>query len=51
LGISASLLAFLLYNIPPAHIFRGDFGSLFIGMLLATFTFVFIENKTGVENI
>jgi|LakMenEpi03Aug12_release.lakeMendotaPanAssembly.Ray.scaffolds.fasta_scaffold5613399_1 UDP-N-acetylmuramyl pentapeptide phosphotransferase/UDP-N-acetylglucosamine-1-phosphate transferase len=44
-------MAFLLYDRPPAHIFRGDSGSLIIGMLLATFTFVIIENKTGVENI
>jgi len=51
LGISASLLAFLLYNRPPAHIFMGDSGSLFIGMLLATFTFVFIENKTGAAGL
>ena len=41
---AASLFAFLLYNKPPAHIFMGDSGSLFLGLLLTTFTFAFIED-------
>lgn len=46
LSLSGVLIAFLLYNKPPAHIFMGDAGSLYIGMLLATFTMVFIEGKS-----
>ncbi|MCX6338205.1 MAG: hypothetical protein NT153_13170, partial [Bacteroidetes bacterium] len=38
---------FIFYNKPPAYIFMGDSGSLFIGMILATFTFVFIEQQNG----
>lgn len=47
LSAASALTAFLLYNKPPAYIFMGDSGSLFIGMLLATFTFVFIEEKSS----
>jgi UDP-GlcNAc:undecaprenyl-phosphate GlcNAc-1-phosphate transferase len=46
LSSASALIAFILYNKPPAYIFMGDSGSLFIGMLLATFTFVFIEEKS-----
>ena len=48
LSVASALTAFLLYNKPPAYIFMGDSGSLFIGMLLATFTFVFIEEKSSI---
>lgn len=51
LSAASALTAFLLYNKPPAYIFMGDSGSLFIGMLLATFTFVFIEEKSNLVNI
>ena len=47
LSAASALIAFILYNKPPAYIFMGDSGSLFIGMLLATFTFVFIEEKSS----
>lgn len=47
ISVAASLIAFILYNKPPAYIFMGDSGSLFIGLLLATFTFVFIEEKSN----
>lgn len=47
LSAASALTAFILYNKPPAYIFMGDSGSLFIGMLLATFTFVFIEEKSS----
>jgi len=36
-----SLCAFLWYNKPPARIYMGDAGSLFIGGLLATIPFLF----------
>ena len=36
MALSGSLLAFLVYNFPPASIFMGDSGSLFLGFTLAT---------------
>jgi UDP-GlcNAc:undecaprenyl-phosphate GlcNAc-1-phosphate transferase len=35
-AITGGLLAFLFYNFPPAKIFLGDTGSMFIGFILAT---------------
>lgn len=35
LALAGSLLGFLIYNFPPASIFMGDSGSLFIGFTLA----------------
>lgn len=35
-ALAGSLLAFLLYNFPPARIFLGDTGSMFIGFTLAS---------------
>jgi UDP-GlcNAc:undecaprenyl-phosphate GlcNAc-1-phosphate transferase len=35
-AIAGGLLAFLFYNFPPAKVFLGDTGSLFIGFILAT---------------
>jgi UDP-GlcNAc:undecaprenyl-phosphate GlcNAc-1-phosphate transferase len=35
LALAGSLLGFLVYNFPPARIFMGDSGSLFIGFTLA----------------
>jgi UDP-GlcNAc:undecaprenyl-phosphate GlcNAc-1-phosphate transferase len=34
-ALLGSLLAFLMYNFPPARIFMGDSGSLFLGLTLA----------------
>jgi len=36
LALVGSLLGFLVYNFPPAKIFMGDSGSLFLGFILAT---------------
>ncbi len=36
LAMAGCLLAFLLYNFPPAKIFLGDTGSMFLGYALAT---------------
>lgn len=36
LALAGSLLGFLVYNFPPARIFMGDSGSLFLGFGLAT---------------
>lgn len=38
LALAGSLAAFLFFNFPPARIFLGDTGSMFIGYLLATIT-------------
>ncbi len=35
LGFSAALVGFLAHNYPPARIFMGDSGSLFLGLVLA----------------
>ena len=35
-ALTGSLFAFLLYNFPPAKIFLGDTGSMFLGYVLAT---------------
>ena len=43
LTLSGGLSAFLLFNRPPAYIFMGDAGSLFVGMALSIFSFHFIE--------
>ena len=37
LGLGGSVLGFLLFNTYPAKVFMGDFGSLFIGSVLAGF--------------
>ena len=37
-GLLGSLLGFLAYNFPPASIFMGDCGSLFIGYFMAVLT-------------
>ena len=36
--LAGSLVGFLVWNVPPARIFMGDGGSLFVGYLLATLT-------------
>ncbi|MFM8322473.1 MAG: hypothetical protein ACKOC5_16290 [Chloroflexota bacterium] len=40
LALVGSLLAFLVFNFPPARIFMGDSGSLFLGFSLATLAIV-----------
>jgi len=42
--LAGSLIGFLRYNFPPATIFMGDSGSLFIGFILAT-TSILSSNK------
>jgi len=37
---AGSILGFLFFNLPPARIFLGDTGSMFLGMMLAVLTFV-----------
>lgn len=46
-AISGACLAFLCFNFPPAKIFLGDAGSLFIGYMLGALTVVFTFYKGG----
>ncbi len=41
LALGGATLAFLLFNFPPAKIFMGDCGSLFLGYMIAALTVVF----------
>jgi len=49
--ISCSLLAFLLFNFPPAKIFMGDAGSLPLGFLIGITPFVFFATDLSWANI
>jgi UDP-GlcNAc:undecaprenyl-phosphate/decaprenyl-phosphate GlcNAc-1-phosphate transferase len=40
LVLAGSIIGFLVYNFPPAKIFMGDSGSLFIGFLLSAITII-----------
>lgn len=44
-SLSGSLIGFLCYNKPPAYIFMGDSGSLFIGMIIGTFIIILTQNQ------
>ncbi len=46
LGLTASLVGFLIFNFHPARIFMGDCGSLFLGFTLATLS-VMLHNVAG----
>jgi len=37
---AGSILGFLFFNLPPAKIFLGDTGSMFLGLMLAVLTFI-----------
>ncbi len=43
-SICGALLAFLVYNFPPAKIFMGDSGSTLIGLMTSILAIKFIEN-------
>lgn len=48
IAIFGALLAFLLFNLPPAKIFMGDSGSLYIGFVLSTLPIlVFKDTNTS----
>jgi len=40
LSLMGALLAFLIFNFPPASVFMGDAGSLFVGFMMASLTTV-----------
>ena len=47
--LAAACLGFLLHNFPPARIFMGDVGSLFIGYVLAAFAV--LTSNSGVRPV
>lgn len=47
IGLSGSLVAFLLYNFHPAKIFLGDTGSLFLGFVLAALALMGSSRASG----
>lgn len=49
LALVGSLLGFLVYNFPPARIFMGDSGSLFLGFILATLAIA--QQKQQASNV
>jgi UDP-GlcNAc:undecaprenyl-phosphate GlcNAc-1-phosphate transferase len=49
IGVISSLIGFLFYNWPPSKMFMGDTGSQFLGVLLATFSIIFIWNHREVN--
>lgn len=46
-AMAGSLLAFLVFNFPPARIFMGDSGSMLIGVVNAILLLKFIETGNG----
>lgn len=49
--LAGSLAGFLLYNFPPASIFMGDSGSLFIGFFLAAMSILSSHKATAMATI
>ena len=47
-ALAGSLLAFLLYNFPPARIFLGDTGSMFLGYVLAMMSLMGAQKSEAV---
>jgi UDP-N-acetylmuramyl pentapeptide phosphotransferase/UDP-N-acetylglucosamine-1-phosphate transferase len=50
-SLSASMLAFLIFNVAPAKIFMGDTGSLLLGIVNAILVIKFIEVATRPEAV
>jgi len=48
LAIAGSLLGFLFYNFPPAKVFMGDSGSLFLGFTLAALSIARVARASNV---
>ncbi|NIP42771.1 MAG: undecaprenyl/decaprenyl-phosphate alpha-N-acetylglucosaminyl 1-phosphate transferase, partial [Aliifodinibius sp.] len=48
LAIAGSVLGFLLFNFPPASIFMGDSGSLFLGFSLAALAIARVPRASNV---
>ncbi len=50
-SIAGALLAFLMYNFPPAKIFMGDSGSTLIGLICSMLAIKFVENPAIQVNL
>lgn len=50
-SLLGSLIGFLYFNKPPAKIFMGNGGSLFIGMILSILIFSFINHKESSQTL
>ncbi|HEY61391.1 MAG TPA: hypothetical protein G4N95_01940 [Anaerolineae bacterium] len=48
LAIAGSILGFLFYNFPPAKIFMGDSGSLFLGFTLASLSIARVPRASNI---
>lgn len=48
--VCGALLAFLMYNFPPAKIFMGDSGSTIIGLMASVLAIKFVENPAIQSN-
>lgn len=51
LGVIAGLIGFLIYNWPPSKMFMGDTGSQFLGVILASFSIVFLWNHPQEDHV
>ena len=51
LALAGALLAFLLFNLPPARVFLGDSGSLPVGFLLAVLGVEALTDPAGVWSV
>jgi len=51
IGFLGAVLGFLCYNFPPASIFMGDSGSLFLGYMMASLTIHSTFYQTAVPNV
>ncbi len=49
-SMSGALLAFLIYNFPPARIFMGDSGSTLLGLVNAVLIIKFVETANTAES-
>ena len=47
LGVLASLIAFLFYNLNPSRMFMGDSGSQFLGLFIAAIGIKYLWNSTS----
>lgn len=50
-SVAGALLAFLMYNFPPAKIFMGDSGSTLIGLITSVLAIKFVENPSIQVNL
>lgn len=49
--LSGAILGFLFHNLPPAKVFLGDTGSLFLGSMIALFSLFIAKEITGSRSV